>query len=269
MYKPIQMIQFHRDGFGEAYLEFEPAQHLRRYIYCYWTSPASVESNFVERLVPDGCTELLFGTDKAGNSCRNIIVGTMSKGATISMDNDSIQTFGVRFYPGGLQAFIKEGADKFTDKMEFIEALGQKILVELQTLLARSFSIAEKINYANQYFTLLQRTNIQWENDFQNIAYCIYKSKGNIKLSEIAKKEAISEKQITRIVHNRAGLSTKELINIIRMQNVLRIINSNSSRKIIDIALEAGFYDQAHFTKDFNKFCGISPAMYLEKLNNI
>jgi AraC-like DNA-binding protein len=262
------MIQFHRGVVDEAYLEFEPAQHLNRYIYCYWVSPAIVEGSLVERLVPDGCTDLLFGMDKAGNSCRNIIVGTMSEGATVNMDNDSIQTFGVRFYPGGLQAFIRESADKFTDKMEYIETLEQKILVELQQFLSRIPSIPEKIAFVNQYFTLKQRSNIQWENDFQNIVYCIYKSNGNIRLSEIARKEAISEKQITRIVHNRVGLSTKELINIIRMQNVLRIINANRRGKIIDIALETGYYDQAHFTKDFIKFCDMSPAKYLEKLKN-
>lgn len=41
-----------------------------------------------------------------------------------------------------------------------------------------------------------------------------------------------------------------------------------SSDNIIDIALRSGFYDQAHFTKEFKKAYGITPLQYHKALKN-
>jgi AraC-like DNA-binding protein len=41
-----------------------------------------------------------------------------------------------------------------------------------------------------------------------------------------------------------------------------------SSSDIVDIALRAGFYDQAHFTKEFKKAYGITPLQYYKDLHD-
>ena len=40
-----------------------------------------------------------------------------------------------------------------------------------------------------------------------------------------------------------------------------------SSNDIADIALRSGFYDQAHFTKEFKKAYGITPLNYYKNLH--
>jgi hypothetical protein len=66
-----------------------------------------------------------------------MLVGTMSKGSIVNMEHSNIEIFGIRFYPGGLQSFIKESSDKFTDKMEFIDTLSQDIFTEFEEELRR------------------------------------------------------------------------------------------------------------------------------------
>lgn len=41
-----------------------------------------------------------------------------------------------------------------------------------------------------------------------------------------------------------------------------------SSDNIVDIALKSGFYDQAHFTKEFKKSYGVTPLQYHKALKN-
>jgi AraC-like DNA-binding protein len=36
---------------------------------------------------------------------------------------------------------------------------------------------------------------------------------------------------------------------------------------ILDVCYELGFYDQAHFTREFYKMNGLSPSIYQENIN--
>jgi len=109
---------------------------LRKYIYCYWVTPLPIDIQTNQMIIPkddivihDGCIDLLLGTTKDGKSCRNVLVGTMSKKSVVKMEYNNIQTFGIRFYPGGLQAFVNESVQEFTDKMELVDRIGQGLFI--------------------------------------------------------------------------------------------------------------------------------------------
>ncbi len=61
------------------------------------------------------------------------------------------------------------------------------------------------------------------------------------------------EKRFRRIV----GSSPKQFASIIRMSSV---IQQKANERLLDIAFDAGYYDQAHFTKSFKTFTGQSPT---------
>jgi AraC-like DNA-binding protein len=74
---------------------------------------------------------------------------------------------------------------------------------------------------------------------------------------------------VTRIFNNRVGVSAKTFMKIIRFQNALKMINAKKTGKLVDIALEAGYYDQSHFIRDFYNFTGITPSEYIKKMTSI
>jgi AraC-like DNA-binding protein len=272
-FKPVQIKTNSISSKGKLYLEFMPAESLRKYICCYWISPIIEDAGYnpmnltqSEIVVPDGCIDVLFGTDKHGHGCRNILVGTMSKGSIVNMEHSNIETFGIRFYPGGLQSFIQESSGAFTDKMESIDTIGPSIFTEFQKEIRRFDSIEDKINFANRYFGLKKKDSILLDNEFQNVLYRIYKAKGIIKIKDITDSEVIGEKQLRRIFHNRVGVSTKTFIKIVRFQSILRTMNLKKNNKIVELALDAGYYDESHFIHEFYKFSGMKPSEYITKL---
>jgi len=275
LFSPIQMQSNLISEIG-LYTEFKPPENLRKYICCYWVAPSLIDSSIIdtelqyhENVIPDGCIDLLFGTDKYGNMCRSILVGTMSRGTVVNMEYNNIKTFGIRFYPGGLQAFISESASEFTDRMELIDTIGQDVLIELAKQISKITDIYSKIIYCNQYFTSRIKNKIPWEDKFQNMLYHIYSSNGIILVKDIAQREVISEKQVTRIFNNRVGISAKVFIKTIRFQNALKIINTKKFVRIADVALEAGYYDQSHFIHDFYTFSSMKPSAYLKNITKI
>jgi len=54
-----------------------------------------------------------------------------------------------------------------------------------------------------------------------------------------------------------------------RFQKAILEIESRDSVHWSSIALESGFYDQAHFINDFKTFSGFTPNEYLKKKSEL
>ena len=75
----------------------------------------------------------------------------------------------------------------------------------------------------------------------------------------------MSARQIERVFRERVGLSPKVFLRIVRFQEVLgglRFEATDRGRPWAEIAARHGFYDQAHFIRDFKLFVGESPGAW-------
>jgi AraC-like DNA-binding protein len=88
--------------------------------------------------------------------------------------------------------------------------------------------------------------------------------KGMISVSDLARAAGVSDRQLERLFRERVGLSPKQFVRIVRFQEVLRATRSGSGPDVgwAAIALEHGFYDQAHFINDFKSFVGRTPGKW-------
>jgi AraC-like DNA-binding protein len=56
------------------------------------------------------------------------------------------------------------------------------------------------------------------------------------------------------------GTSPKKFASIVRLKHVIHQYNPDHS--LTELAYEAGFYDQAHFIKEFKLFTGATPEKF-------
>ena len=88
----------------------------------------------------------------------------------------------------------------------------------------------------------------------------IHKSKGNIRISELMDQLHISQSPLEKRFRQVVGTSPKKFASIVRMKNVVQQYNSKSS--LTELSYGAGFYDQAHFIKEFKSFTGDTPEKF-------
>ena len=55
---------------------------------------------------------------------------------------------------------------------------------------------------------------------------------------------------------------------IIRFQNTLDEMTSNSSDGFNSLAMQGGYYDQSHMVKEFKSFVGLTPENYIKYMSN-
>lgn len=88
----------------------------------------------------------------------------------------------------------------------------------------------------------------------------IHQSKGIIRIEQVAEHLHTSRSPLERRFRARVGATPKQYATIVRMKQVVQA--HAAGIRLLDTALDAGFYDQAHFIKTFRAFTGEAPQRY-------
>ena len=111
---------------------------------------------------------------------------------------------------------------------------------------------------------LISRLNHKANDELVILAVSIIKQYvGNIKMTELAKKLNISQSQFEKRFRKIVGSSPKKFSSIVRLNSITNA--SPQKNGLIDLALDAGYFDQAHFIKDFKSFTGQTPEHFFGK----
>lgn len=86
--------------------------------------------------------------------------------------------------------------------------------------------------------------------------------KGDIKIKDLLTRLPISRDPFEKRFRKIAGTSPKHFAAIIRLKNLIENYKDNSS--LTKAAYSAGYFDQAHFIKDFRAFTGQTPLDFFK-----
>lgn len=252
------------------YQTYIPHPLLRRYIKCYWSLDADAQNTLSrEKVFPDGCTELIFhygdlfrkyAAGETGFQPRSFIHGQISSFIELEASGRT-GIFSVRFHPNGLKAFVPFAISATTGEYAGIGDCWGKAGRELEDRMLNAASQVERVQLVNNF--LLHRLNATQED--QLIGHCvdtITRAQGNIHIEQLAAELYISRRQLEKRFVTSVGLSPKQFSRITRFQSVLALIGQRQFSSLTDLAYEGGFYDQAHFIKDFKTFTGLNPRQY-------
>ncbi|NRA89420.1 MAG: helix-turn-helix domain-containing protein, partial [Rhizobiales bacterium] len=88
------------------------------------------------------------------------------------------------------------------------------------------------------------------------------------KVKDISNLFDLDERQIQRLFSKYIGINAKWIINRYRIHDALDALAPAQEFNWSELALELGYFDQAHFIKDFKQLVGNSPAKYSKLLHN-
>ena len=91
----------------------------------------------------------------------------------------------------------------------------------------------------------------------------IRESRGAVRLGEAYAATGLSARHVTARFRAAVGVSPKVLCRIYRLQALLEAVDPAAPVNWTALAHAHGFYDQAHFNRDFRAFSGLHPAQYL------
>jgi AraC-like DNA-binding protein len=82
------------------------------------------------------------------------------------------------------------------------------------------------------------------------------------KMSKLANELKLSSKAFIETFNTTVGVSPVKYYHLRTIRQALTLIEQYPQKSLTEIALECGFFDQAHFIRVFRSFCGIAPKQH-------
>ncbi len=255
------------------YLERVPAPPLHAFIKSLWFCRSEPREHALERVLPGGAAQLIvnlkedqtrvyrpelgFGRQTTSGT---VLCGVQSRYRVI----DTAETecvLGVAFQPGGTLPFFRAPADELRDAYVPLGLLWGRRAGDLREQLLEAPDPRAKL--AAMERALAEACRAQGPHAAVSFALEAFHNRPNrASMAAVAGRIGLSPKRFIERFKSAVGLPPKQYCRILRFQSALARAAHGDAVDWTRIAMDCGYFDQAHFIHDFRSFAGITPTGY-------
>lgn len=234
---------------------------LEKYVTTYWkmrwSLPFGVE--YQSLVVPTGSVSIVFERNEKTERVRGKVVGPTTASYKIPYVGHG-EARGITFHPAGFYVFFQKPLSDLRGKVvSFVDLFGEGA----RALEAKLENVTFEQSNAIVSSFLEELRSRDYEAEYDRVVEflrSLRQRQHEAKLSEIRDEFGENERQVQRLFLKYVGLSPKQIVRIIRFQATLELLNKKNIPNWAQIALDLGYYDQAHFNKEFRRITGKRPS---------
>ena len=170
--------------------------------------------------------------------------------------------FGVKFHPGALAGVSDVPARTLLDRtVPASSVLGADVVAAVRRL-GRGMPRAELVAGAERaLLPLASQADPVWRRAC-DLVHAIEADPELTTATRVAACCGLSERSLQRLFARYIGPSPKQVIVRYRLHDAVAALDTGGAETIAELAARLGFYDQAHFAREFTAFVGIPPSRY-------
>ena len=241
------------------YREFLPTLPLAGYLLCLWTQTVTgSRDEFEQRVLPDGCVDIVLINDEAP-----IVVGPWTEPFVARLAPGTI-IVGARCHPGLAPGLLRLPASALLNQLvplrdvwsSSVTAQFERIADEADIVARRSAIEAALLNRIAHAAAVDETVTaaIQWLARYPQ---------GRIE--QLGRWIGLSCRQLQRRFTAAVGYGPKMFQCVLRFQRLLNLANNVGVQgSFAQFAAEAEYADQAHMTREVQRFSGEPPSISLQ-----
>jgi AraC-like DNA-binding protein len=254
---PRELLQPRLGAKAFELARYAPSEDLTGFVLRYWLLRWDLngqEPHSQEALLPP-CVNLVIEPG------RSRIYGVVSSKTVQRLEGHG-QVFGVKFRPGGFYPFLRGPVSALTDRsIEIAQIFGADAAALEADILAQSVATA-MIAVMEQF---LRAHLPAWNgriSTINTIVERIIDDRSIRKVDDLLVHTAYSKRSLQRLFSEYVGVSPKWVIRRYRLYEAAERTAAGGRLDWSQLALELGYYDQAHFIRDFKSVVGKTPEEY-------
>jgi AraC-like DNA-binding protein len=241
---------------ASIYREFRPPPALAEHVLCFWTQTISASSEFIQRVLPDCCVDILL------LNALPMVIGPWTEPFHAVLPSGT-RILGARCHPGLAASVLGVPASELlnisiplrdlwgsTRTIAYSRVADQTALAAqveaMEKALCSSIATATPIDKA-------MREGIRW------IA-----RHPRERIEGLSERLGLSSRQIQRRFAAAVGYGPKVFQSVLRFQRMLNDARgAGDGRTLADLAAHAGYSDQSHMAREIQRFANCPPSLLL------
>lgn len=260
-----------------TYLSHRPNGALSPYIASLWLCEGHTQGHAKERVLPSGEMQLVINleedrlrvydredTDRCQSFPGALLTGARSEYAVIDTAQQAY-ILGVQFRPGGAFPFFRLPAGELWNTQAPLEALWASDAARVRCQLLEAATHQERFAILENRL-LRELARGREPNGAVGFALRQFVAEPHAtSIAAVTHESGLSAKRFIQVFRDEVGLTPKVFCRVRRFQQALGQIQQRGKVDWAGVAVDAGYFDQAHFIHDFRAFSGISPSAYVAR----
>jgi AraC-like DNA-binding protein len=101
--------------------------------------------------------------------------------------------------------------------------------------------------------------------DLLGLVAAMTEDRSLVRVDQVASLGGLSVRSLQRLFAAYVGVSPKAVLARYRLQDAAAAIDAGEVDDLADLAASLGWFDQAHFSRDFRSVVGVTPSSYLQR----
>lgn len=177
------------------------------------------------------------------------------------------QVIGIKFHPGGFYPFLQEPVASFTDdRLPFNDVFDDP----LEALESDILNHDEEQLMVERTEDFLLRHLPERDPKMEKVSKMVKLVKDDasiLKVDDLVDRYELSKRTLQRLFRQYVGISPKWVIQRYRLHEAAEKMADGQAENWTQLALGLGYYDQAHFIRDFKSIVGQTPSEYARSLD--
>ena len=170
--------------------------------------------------------------------------------------------FGIKFRPGGFRPFLRRPVSDLRDRSLALEEVFGNAAAELEAAVFAHHDDAGQLAVVERFFGLRLLPDDPQVARVAEIADAVAIDRDITTVEQVLERWGIGKRTLQRLFNDYVGIGPKWVINRYRLHEVIERLAEGGVVDWAQLALELGYFDQAHFIRDFKALVGRSPAEY-------
>ena len=235
------------------YRELAPPAALAPTLVCSWFQViGDSDTAYSQRVLPDGCIDLVCIGDAPP-----VAVGPATRTAIASLP-PGIDIVGVRFRPGAAPGALGVPASELLDGTVALREVWGRAADDLHGRVGEARTIEARLAALQQ--ALLARGPRDTD-PMASAAVAWLARNPSARIESLARSLVVSPRQLQRRFAAAVGYGPKTFQRIARFQRLLALARARHT--LTELALAAGYADQAHMTREVVELAGRTPSRVL------
>lgn len=166
-----------------------------------------------------------------------------------------------RIYPFASSLFFPDSMSEFTNYATDAYGIFSKEIPDFHDYLMSAGTLEEKVTILDRFLVKkLVKNEKQYKKSrlIEQVCKYILEQGDSFDSKTMSTNHGVSERYIQKLFVDMVGLTPVMFFSVCRFNKSLGLVLS-SDHKLTSIAYDCGYYDQAHFIKEFKKYTGITP----------